>query len=214
MTVLAKICGLSTPESVQVAVEHGADYIGFVHFPASPRHVSAEQMAGLAALAPMRVVKVAVMVDPDDVTLDALLAQFTPDYIQLHGKESAARVDAIKLKYGIPAIKAVAVSTHDEVAHALRDYADVANIMMFDAKPPKDSTLPGGNGVSFDWSILQDHYYEQPVMLSGGLNAANVAQAVQQSGIRIVDVSSGVESAPGVKDPQRIADFLRIVKSL
>lgn len=214
MSVLTKICGLTTPDAVAAAVEHHAAYVGFVFYPPSPRHITPEAAGKLAEAIPSRVVKVAVTVNPSHDDIAAILDHFPLDYLQLHGSETPAQVDAIKLAFGIPVIKAVAVSTQSEIERAVTDYQDVANILMFDAKPPTGSQLPGGNGISFDWRLLHNIAFDIPVMLSGGLNAANVGQAVAQSGVRIVDVSSGVESAPGVKDVDKIVNFLRVTQGL
>lgn len=215
MTVAAKICGVSTEEAVQAAVAGGAGYLGFVFFPASPRHVTPERAAALGRLVPDGVVKVGLFVEPEDGLLDATLAEAPLDMLQLHGGESRERVAEVRRRWGLPVMKAVKVETAAdfERAHA---YEEVADRLLFDAKTPATvaDALPGGMGVAFDWSLLKGTAWGRPWMLSGGLDADNVARAVETSGARAVDVSSGVEDRPGHKDPRAIAAFLAAVASL
>ena len=213
MTVMAKICGLSTPETVAAALEGGAGLLGFVHFAKSPRHVALEAAARLAAPARGRAQVVAVLVDPDDALLDAVARILAPDLIQLHGSESPARVREAKARAGAGVVKAIAVSDAADIAGA-HAYEPVADHLMFDARPPKGSDLPGGMGVRFDGTLLAGRRFSRPWFLAGGLNAWNVGEAVLASGAPRVDASSGVERGAGVKDPALIASFLKAVKTL
>lgn len=201
-----KICGLRDAAMLDAAVQAGAAYVGLVFFEKSPRNVTLAQAAALAAMVPAGVAKVALVVNADDAELDALLAQVPVDILQLHGSESLARVAALKARYGLPVMKAVGVAGPDDLA-ALDAYAQVADLLLVDAKPPKGADLPGGNGLSFDWRLIAGRRWPVPWMLAGGLTPANVAQAVALTGAGQVDVSSGVESAPGVKDAALIAAF-------
>jgi phosphoribosylanthranilate isomerase len=205
---LVKICGLSTPETLDAAVEAGADMVGLVHFVRSPRHVEAATAAGLAERARGRAQVVLLLVDPDDATLAALLPAIRPDLLQLHGHESVQRVADIKARFGVPVMKAVGISGPGDVAELLAQ-GMVADRLLVDAKPPADpGSLPGGNGLTFDWRLVAGLDPGPPMMLSGGLTAANVGAAIALTGLGGVDVSSGVESAPGVKDNGRIAAFV------
>jgi phosphoribosylanthranilate isomerase len=201
-----KICGLRDAAMLDAAVQAGAAYVGLVFFEKSPRNVTLAQAAALAAMVPAGVAKVALVVDADDAQLDALLAQVPVDILQLHGAETPARVTAVKARYGLPVMKAVGVAGPDDLA-SLETYAQVADQLLVDAKPPKGADLPGGNGLSFDWRLIAGRRWPVPWMLAGGLTPANVAQAVALTGAGQVDVSSGVESAPGVKDAALIAAF-------
>ena len=201
-----KICGLRDAAMLDAAVQAGAAYVGLVFFEKSPRNVTLAQAAALAAIVPAGVAKVALVVDADDAQLDALLAQVPVDILQLHGAETPARVTAVKARYGLPVMKAVGVAGPDDLA-ALDIYAQVADQLLVDAKPPKGADLPGGNGLSFDWRLIAGRRWPVPWMLAGGLTPANVAQAVALTGAGQVDVSSGVETAPGVKDAALIAAF-------
>jgi phosphoribosylanthranilate isomerase len=215
LAVSVKICGLSTPDAVAAAVAGGAAYVGFVFYPPSPRAVSTERAATLARLVPDRVKRVALFVDPDD-ELIRLVAQRVPlDMVQLHGAETPSRVTAIKALAGLPAMKAIKIAAAPDVDTAAA-YLDTADMLLFDAKVPetRPGALPGGNAASFDWQLLAGRKWARPWMLSGGLNAANLAEAVGISGARIVDVSSGVETRPGVKDPERIRALLEAAKGL
>ncbi|MCB1329410.1 MAG: phosphoribosylanthranilate isomerase [Maritimibacter sp.] len=208
--VQVKICGLSTPDHVRWAVAAGARYVGFVFFPKSPRNVDIETAAALALEVPPGVAKVALMVDPDDAALDAILARVPVDMLQLHGAENPARVAEIRARAGLPVMKAVGIAGAEDVAR-LDAYSLVADQLLVDAKPPKDAALPGGTGVPFDWGLLTGYHFQRPWMLAGGLTPANVAAAVRLTGARQVDVSSGVETAPGVKDEALIRAFIGAV---
>ena len=201
-----KICGLRDAAMLDAAVQAGAAYVGLVFFEKSPRNVTLAQAAALAAMVPAGVAKVALVVNADNAQLDALLAQVPVDILQLHGSETPARVTEVKARYGLPVMKAVGVAGPDDLA-ALETYAQVADQLLVDAKPPKGADLPGGNGLSFDWRLIAGRRWPVPWMLAGGLTPANVAQAVALTGAGQVDVSSGVESAPGVKDAALIAAF-------
>lgn len=211
MSIIAKICGLTTDDAVHAAIAGGAEYIGFVFYPPSPRNVSAEKAKALAALAPASIKKVAVTVNPDDALLHEILS-FAPDYVQLHGSESPERVGETRKilgKTGI--IKAINVKSSDDVAGA-HAFETVADMLLFDARV--SGGLPGGNGLAFDWMMLAGRSFAKPWFLSGGLNADNVEEAIRVSGARLVDVSSSVESKPGLKDPKLIAEFMQKVKSI
>jgi phosphoribosylanthranilate isomerase len=214
MTVAAKICGLSTAESVREAVRGGAAYVGFVFYPPSPRYVEAGQVARLCAEVPAGVQRVGLFVDADDATIARILAEAPIDILQFHGKESPDRVVEAKLRHKRPVMKAIAVAGPEDVLGARR-YEEVADILLFDAKPPRlPQALPGGNGLAFDWQLLGAKTWSKPWMLSGGLTAENVAEAVATTNAPAVDVSSGVEHRPGEKDPAKIAAFLQATKAL
>ena len=202
-----KICGLSRASDVAAAAGAGARWLGFVFFPKSPRHVSTAQAAALAMDVPVGLMRVGLFVDPDDALLDATLAQVPLDMIQLHGKESPARVAGVKSRTGLPVMKAIGVAGPEDLG-AIWDYGLVADQLLIDAKPLKDSVLPGGNGLAFDWRLLVGRRFLKPWMLAGGLTPANVAEAVRLTRAPAVDVSSGVESAPGIKDAGLIRDFI------
>ena len=205
--VRCKICGLRTQADVEAAATAGAGYIGFVFFPRSPRHLEIEAARGLALAAPVGLAKVGLVVDAEDAQLAALLDRVPLDLLQLHGHESPARVAEVRARFGLPVMKAVGVAEAADLA-ALGDYEAVADQILLDAKAPKDAALPGGNGLSFDWRLIAGRVWRRPWMLAGGLTPGNVAQAVHLTGAGQVDVSSGVESAPGVKDAARIAAFV------
>jgi len=211
MSTRIKICGLSTPDHVRWAVEAGAAYLGFVFFAKSPRNVSVETAAALAAEVPPGVAKVALVVDASDALLDEITARMPVDMLQLHGKESPARVAEIRARYGLPVMKAVGIAGEDDLA-TLESYFPVADQILVDAKPPKDSDLPGGMGVPFDWRLIQGRHWPRPWMLAGGLTPKNVGLAIRLTGANQVDVSSGVESAPGVKDEALIRAFAAAVR--
>lgn len=202
-----KICGLSDAAGVAASIAGRARWIGFNFFPRSPRYVTAERAAALAAPARGRVETVAIVVDPDDALLGAIASTLAPDWVQLHGKETPARVAAVKRFARIGVIKAIGIARAEDFADVDR-YAAVADMMLFDAKAPESAAMPGGLGTAFDWRLLQGRRVGEPWLLSGGLTPENVAEAVRESGADAVDVSSGVESAPGVKDPALIARFL------
>ncbi|ESW61605.1 MAG: N-(5'-phosphoribosyl)anthranilate isomerase [Rhodobacter sp. CACIA14H1] len=206
--IRVKICGLRTAADVAAVVAAGAAYAGFVFFPKSPRHLTVEQASTLALAAPPGLAKVALTVDADDPTLDAIVEGVALDMLQLHGHESPDRVAEIRSRYGLPVMKAVGVADEGDLA-ALLDYSMVADQILVDAKPPRESPLPGGNGLSFDWRLVAQRRWLRPWMLAGGLTPDNVAEAIRLTNARQVDVSSGVESAPGVKDASRIAAFVR-----
>ncbi|MCP3462233.1 phosphoribosylanthranilate isomerase [Bradyrhizobium sp. CCGUVB23] len=212
MSLLVKICGLSTRETLQTALDAGADMVGFVFFPPSPRHLSLETGRDLGRQVKKRALKVALTVDADDATLDNIMDALSPDILQLHGKESIARLRDIKQKFGRPVMKALPVETSADLA-VLPGYAVVADRILFDARPPKDATRPGGLGATFDWHLLENLDLTLPYMVSGGLHAQNVAEALRLTGAGGVDVSSGVESAPGVKDPEMIKAFIRAARA-
>jgi phosphoribosylanthranilate isomerase len=205
--VRVKICGLKTLADVQAVATAGAAYAGFNFFPKSPRSVTVDVARALALAAPEGLCKVALVVDADDAVLDAITGVVPLDMLQLHGHETPARVAEIKARYGLPVMKAIGVADEADLA-ALLDYSLVADQILIDAKPPKDAVLPGGNGLTFDWRLLVGRKWLRPWMLAGGLTSENVAKAVQLTGARQVDVASGVESAPGVKDATRIAAFV------
>ena len=212
MTVRAKICGLSTPETVRAAAEGGASHIGFNFFPKSPRYVELEAAVVLAQPARARgVTIVAVTVDPDDAMLDRLMASLKPDLVQLHGKETPARARQVAERTGVGVVKALSVSDASDVA-AAGDFEPVVEHLMFDAKPPKGSELPGGTGARFDWTIMAGRRFQRPWLLAGGLDPWNVTEAIKLSGAPLVDVSSGVERGPGLKDPALISAFLDAVR--
>lgn len=207
MTTAIKFCGLSRADDITAAAGAGARYVGFVHFPKSPRHVSIAEMAALALAVPAGIAKVALTVNADDTLLDALTARVPLDMLQLHGDESPERVAEVKARYGLPVMKAVGVAEAGDLA-AIDAHAPVADQLLIDAKPPKGADLPGGNGLAFDWRLLAGRkYWTKPWMLAGGLTPENVAQAVRLTGARQVDVSSGVETAPGVKDARLMKAF-------
>lgn len=216
MTVLSKICGISTLLAAQTAVAGGVDFLGFIHFAKSPRHLTQASMAGLMQAIRaegMTTPLTAVLVNPDDKTLAALTDAAKPDLIQLHGHESPDRVADVRARFDLPVIKAISVETAADIAAAVA-YDGVADYLLFDAKTPKDAALPGGMGLSFDWPLMRGWAGKRPWFLAGGLNPGNFAEALRLSGAPAVDVSSGVESAPGVKDERLISGFLKAVKSL
>lgn len=206
-----KICGLKTPESVAAAVDAGASYLGFVFFPRSPRHLTYRQAAELAATVPEGVVKVALTVNADDEALAEMLGEVQVDMLQLHGSESPKRVAHIKERFDLPVMKALGVADAGDLPQ-LVEYATVADQLLVDAKQPKGGPLPGGNGLAFDWRLIADLEWPIPWMLAGGLTPDNVVAAMRLTGATMVDVSSGVESAPGVKDLDKIAAFVKAAK--
>jgi phosphoribosylanthranilate isomerase len=213
MSLIVKICGLSTRETLDVALDAGADLVGFVFFPPSPRHLSLEIARDLGKHAKRRAVKVALTVDADDATLANIVEALQPDILQLHGSETVARLRDIKQKFGLQVMKAMAVETTADLA-SLPGYAAVADRILFDARAPKEATRPGGLGAVFDWHVLENLDLRLPFMVSGGLNAENVAEAVRVTRAGGVDVSSGVERAPGVKDPEMIRAFIRAARAV
>ena len=213
MNVRVKICGLRDPSHVAAAVEAGATYLGFVFFPKSPRHLEVPEAARLALPVPPGVAKVALTVNATDTELDAITGEVPLDMLQLHGAESPERVKEIRDRYGLPVMKAVGVADKDDL-DALDAYGKVADQLLVDAKPPTGAVLPGGNGLAFDWTLIARKYWPCPWMLAGGLTPFNVAEAVRLTGARQVDVSSGVESAPGVKDVGLIRAFVGAARSV
>ena len=207
MTTRVKICGLREPAHVAVAAEAGAAYIGLVFFEKSPRHVSIAEARNLALEVPPGVAKVALVVNASDEDLGAILDRVPLDMLQLHGRETPARVAEIRARFGLPVMKALGVAEASDLA-VLPDYEAVADQILLDAKAPKGAALPGGNGLAFDWRLVAGQVFEKPWMLAGGLTPDNVAEAIARTGARQVDVSSGVESAPGVKDPALIRAFI------
>jgi phosphoribosylanthranilate isomerase len=208
MGVAAKICGLSTKEAVAAAITGGAAYLGFAFYPRSPRAVTPQQAAQLSASVPAAIARVGLFVDADDQTIEAVLASAPLDILQFHGSETPERVIESRLKFGRPIMKAVAIAGPEDVVGAVR-YEDAADRLLFDAKPPcRPDALPGGNGLAFDWELIAGRTWRLPWMLSGGLTAELLPEAVRISGATAVDVSSGVESRPGVKDPGKIRAFL------
>jgi phosphoribosylanthranilate isomerase len=212
MALTIKICGLRTPETLDCALDAGADMVGFVFFPPSPRHVDFALARQLGAHVAGRALKVALSVNADDEWLSASIAALAPDLLQLHGKETSQRVAAVKARFQLPVMKAIAVETPDDLA-CVPDYAAVADRLIFDARAPRDATRPGGLGRPFDWRLLKNLDPRVPFMLSGGLDRDNVAEAIEITGARGVDVSSGVESAPGEKDPGLIRDFIQAARA-
>lgn len=212
MSAKAKICGVTTPEAVQAAVDGGAGFLGFMFFPKSPRNITPEAAARLAPPARARGVRiVAVTVDPTDAEVDAMVAGLAPDLIQLHGKESPARVREVAQRSGRGIIKVLSVSEAADFAPAA-SYEPVVEHLMFDTKPPKDADRPGGLGAAFDWTLLEGRRFQRPWFLAGGLNPWNVAGAIAQARAPLVDVSSGVERGAGLKDPTLITAFLEAVR--
>jgi phosphoribosylanthranilate isomerase len=212
MSLDVKICGLSTRETLDAALGAGADMVGFVFFPPSPRHISFEVARELAADVRGRARKVALTVDADDAILSAIITALKPDILQLHGHESVARIVELKQRFGLEVMKALAVETSADLA-GLSDYAAVSDRILFDARPPKDATRPGGLGTTFDWNVLKNLELKRPYMVSGGLSVVNVAEALRLTRAGGVDVSSGVERAPGVKDPDMIERFIRAARA-
>ncbi len=207
--VSVKICGLTAPDHVRAAADAGARYLGFNFFLKSPRYVSPKQAAELTALVPVGVAKVALVVNASDAELDSITEAAPFDMLQLHGSESVDRVREIKARYGLPVIKVIGVADGEDLT-AIDEFSEVADQLLIDAKPPKNAVLPGGNGLAFDWRLLAGRkYWRKPWMLAGGLNPNNVAEAIRMTGACQVDVASGVESAPGVKDPALISAFIK-----
>jgi phosphoribosylanthranilate isomerase len=207
-----KICGLKTEAALDAALAGGADYVGLVFFPPSPRNLSPQAARPLAAKARGRARIVALMVDPDDALLDAVVREVDPDLLQLHGEETPERVAEVRRRWAKPVMKAVKVETAQDADAAL-PYRGIADLILFDARAPEDSPLPGGNGAAFDWGALAGVKDKVAYMLSGGLTPDNVADAIRATGAGIVDVSSGVEVRPGEKDPELIRRFLRAAKA-
>ena len=207
MKVRAKLCGLTTQDDIDAAATAGAAYIGLVFFEKSPRNVAIETARSLALHAPVGLAKVALVVNADDAALDCITASVPLDMLQLHGVESPERVAAVKARYGLPVMKALGIASRDDVARA-QLYSGVADQLLLDAKPAQGEALPGGNGLSFDWRLLEGENWAVPWMLAGGLTPDNVAEAVHCCAARQVDVSSGIETAPGQKSAELMAKFV------
>jgi phosphoribosylanthranilate isomerase len=213
MNTIVKICGLMVPGAIDAAIAAGADMVGFIFFDKSPRHLSLDQAASLGAQVGSRAAKVLLTVDADDASLAAAIAALDPAFLQLHGSETPERVAAIRASFGVKVIKAIGVGERADLDE-IRRYDDVADILLFDARPQPDASRPGGAGVRFDWSLLAGVATKKPWLLAGGLNAENVAQALRQTGAPGVDISSGVESSLGVKDKGKIAEFVAVVRAV
>jgi phosphoribosylanthranilate isomerase len=211
MSLIIKICGLKTPETLEAAIAAGADWVGFVFFAKSPRNVLLDEAKVLGQIVGSRAKKVALSVDADDTALADIEKALTPDLHQLHGHETPERVAAIRARFGRPVIKAVGIAEAADLETA-RAYETAADWLLLDAKPPKNAALPGGNGLSFDWQLLAGLDLEKPFMVSGGLDPSNVGEAIAISHPAGVDVSSGVETAPGVKDPAKIRAFIEAAR--
>ncbi len=211
MSLIVKICGLSTAGALDAALEEGADMVGFVFFPPSPRNVTLDTARALAARVQGRAKKVALSVDADDEQLTAIVSALGPDFLQLHGTESPDRVSSVKARFGLPVIKALAIEVKDDFAQ-VKDYASAGDWILFDAKAPANATRPGGLGKPFDWALLSGAIPGVPVILSGGLNVENIAEALKITHVPAVDVSSGVEISPGKKDAQKIREFIRVAR--
>jgi phosphoribosylanthranilate isomerase len=212
VSVKVKICGVRTPAILDVAAEAGADYIGLIFFPKSPRHIEPEAARALVERARGKVKTVAVLVDPDDAAVDRVAKEVGPDFLQLHGSEAPERAAAIKARSGLPIIKAISVEARGDAAKASA-YRGIAELILFDAKADPAALLPGGNGAVFDWTALAGPSIDRPFALSGGLNAANVGEAIAVTRASLVDVSSGVERAPGDKDAGLVRDFISAAKA-
>lgn len=212
--ILVKICGINDPVAARAAAEAGADMVGFVFFPRSPRAVTPERAVELARELPAGITRVALLVDADDALIDAVAATGVIDLLQLHGRESPERVAAVRARTGLPVMKVLSVADRADV-EAAKAYDGVADRIMFDARPPKDmaGALPGGNALSFDWHLLEGLDLATPWTLAGGLNAGNVAEAIRLTGVRSVDTSSGVEDRPGAKNPDKIRAFVAAAKA-
>jgi phosphoribosylanthranilate isomerase len=212
MALIVKICGLSTPQTLDAALDAGADMVGFVFFPPSPRHLQFDAARALGQRVRGRAQKVALTVDADETLLQSVVEALHPDILQLHGSESVVQIGAIRRKFGLPVMKAVPIAVKDDLAR-IGTYAGVADRLLFDARAPHDATRPGGLGNSFDWHLLMNVRPGVPFMLSGGLDADNVGEALRITRATGVDVSSGVERAPGVKDVDKIIAFVRAARS-
>jgi phosphoribosylanthranilate isomerase len=213
MSIAVKICGITGPDAIDAAVNAGATYGGLLFHPKSPRFVFLAQAAVLATRMRGRLKIVALVADLDDDAIAALVKTVRPDFLQLHGTETAKRVAEIRARFGVAVIKALPVAEVCDL-DIVSDYEKVSDMLMFDARPPRGAERGGGHGLAFDWKILAGRSFAKPWFLAGGLNPENVARAVELSGASQVDVSSGVESAPGVNDPVRIAAFINATKSL
>ena len=212
MSLIVKICGLSTPQTLDAALDAGADMVGFVFFPPSPRHLQFDVARALGQRVRGRAQKVALTVDADDAFLRSVVEALRPDILQLHGSESVTQIAAIRRKFGLPVMKAVPIAAKDDL-ESIGTYAAVADRLLFDARAPRDATRPGGLGNTFDWHLLENVRTGVPFMLSGGLDSDNVGEALRITHASGIDVSSGVERAPGVKDIDKIIAFVRAARS-
>jgi phosphoribosylanthranilate isomerase len=211
MSLIVKICGLSTPETLDAALDAGADMVGFVFFPPSPRHLQFDDARALGQRVRGRAQKVALTVDAEEEYIAAVIKALQPDLLQLHGFESADRVEALRLTFGLPVMKALPIAVKGDLDRIAR-YATVADRLLFDARAPRDATRPGGLGNTFDWHLLEDVHANVPFMLSGGLDVDNIGEALRITRASGIDVSSGVERAPGVKDVNKIIAFVRAAR--
>ena len=211
MDTKVKICGLTTPDSIAAAAAAGVTYVGYNFFAKSPRYADPDLARSLALETPVGVAKVGLVVNADDAFLDHLTSKVPLDMIQLHGSESPERVAEVRARYGLPVIKAIGIATSEDTKQ-IDVYGQVADMLLVDAKAPKDAVLPGGNGLPFDWQLVNRKFWPKPWMLAGGLTAQNVGLAVQMTGARQVDTASGVESAPGVKDAKLMAEFIQAAR--
>lgn len=211
--IRVKICGITQPDDIAHLVRAGAAYAGLVFYPRSPRALTAERARAIAVTAPPGLARVALFVDAEDTTIETVLEQVPIDLLQLHGHESPDRVSELRARFGLPVMKAVGIATEVDLP-ALADYARVADMLLVDAKPAPGAALPGGNGLAFDWRLIAGRRWPVPWLLAGGLTPDNVAEAIRLTGARQVDVSSGVEREPGVKDPARIAAFVAAARDL
>ena len=211
MDTKVKICGLTTPDSIAAAAAAGVTYVGYNFFAKSPRYADPDLARSLALETPVGVAKVGLVVNADDAFLDHLTSKVPLDMIQLHGGESPGRVAEVRARYGLPVIKAIGIATSEDTKQ-IDVYGQVADMLLVDAKAPKDAVLPGGNGLPFDWQLVNRKFWPKPWMLAGGLTAQNVGLAVQMTGARQVDTASGVESAPGVKDAKLMAEFIQAAR--
>lgn len=213
MTIAVKICGLNSDSAIDAIIAASADFAGFVYYPKSPRHVSIDRMAQLKKLLPENIKSVAVVVNPDDDLLTEIASKVQPDFFQLHGDETVQRLSEIRNKFPqVKLIKAIAVRDADDIKKS-SEFADIADFLLFDAKPTNNDMLHGGNGIPFDWSLLSGNVPTKNWFLSGGLNANNIMEAIKKTGVKFIDVSSGVESSAGVKDVKMIEEFVRIAKT-
>src|SRR5437763_2906501 len=213
MTPLVKICGLSTPDALDVALDAGADMVGFISFPPTPRNVALATARALGSQVQGRARKVAVTVDADDTLLASIIEALEPDVLQLHGHETPERVAAVREDFGLPVMKALPIEAKSDLL-VIGSYTSAADRLLFDARPPREATRPGGLGQPFDWHLLDNLNLSMPFMLSGGLNPDNISEALRITRAGGVDVVSGVESAPGVKDPEKIRAFIRAARSV
>jgi len=212
MPLSIKICGLKTPQALDVALDSGADMVGFVFFPPSPRHLGWEAARSLGQRAQGRALKVALTVDANNQMLGDIVEALKPDMLQLHGSETPERVAVVRSRFGLPVMKALPIAERNDLSPT-RQYAQVVDRLIFDARAPQDASRPGGLGKPFDWTLLKDINFGVPFMLSGGLDAGNVAEALRITRAPGVDVSSGVERAPGEKDPDKIRIFIRAARA-